>query len=347
MPWLEERLKVSGLVSLLSGKTVPRHRHSFWYLFGGLALFFFIVQIVTGVLLLVYYSPTPASANESVHHIVNEAPFGWLIRTIHSWSANLMIATVLIHLFSTYFLRAYRKPREMMWLSGVFLLFLVLGFGFTGYLLPWDSTAYFATQIGTEIPRSTPVVGELVVRLLRGGEYIAEESLKRLFALHVVVLPLLALGLVGFHLTMSQVHGSSVPIGTTPKHPPIRFYPNYLFRDALAWLCGLMLLLWLSLLFPVDIGPKVNPLESAPAGIKPVWYFLPLYQTLRMAPSTILGLNSEMVVNLFVMLLGFFLVSIPFLDRSSESGKRVVLFPVVGLVAVVYLSVTITLAYLT
>ncbi len=336
-----------AVLSFLSRKAVPRHKHSFWYIFGGLALFFFLIQLLTGVLLLVYYSPTPASANESVHYIVNQAPFGWLIRSIHSWSANLMIATVLIHFFSNFFLRSYRKPREFMWLSGVVLLFLVLGFGFTGYLLPWDTTAYFATQIGTEIPRSTPVVGELVVKLLRGGEFIAEESMKRLFALHVVVLPLLAVGIIFFHLILNQVHGSSVPVGATTKDPPILFYPDYIYRDALAWIAGLVLLFWLSLLFPVDIGARANPLESAPVGIKPAWYFLPLYQTLRLAPASVAGMNSEMLVNSAVMLLGFFLLAIPFLDRTEARGRRFAAFPVIGVVAIVYLSATIVLAYLT
>ena len=152
--WLDERLHLSSLIQFLSRKSVPRHKHSFWYIFGGLALFFFLVQLITGVLLLLYYSPTPETANESVRFIESQVPYGWFVRSLHAWSANLMVATVLVHLFSTYFMRAYRRPRELMWVSGLTLLLVVLGFGFTGYLLPWDTTAYFATQIGTEIPRT-------------------------------------------------------------------------------------------------------------------------------------------------------------------------------------------------
>ncbi len=156
IPWLDERIYLSSFQKFLRNKMVPNHRHTVWYLFGGLTLFFFIVQIVTGVLLLLYYKSTPETAYESVKHIITEVPYGNLVRSIHVWSAHFMIAAVVIHMFSVYFMKAYRKPREAMWLSGFVLLMLTLGFGFTGYLLPWDTTAFFATQIGTEIPRSIP-----------------------------------------------------------------------------------------------------------------------------------------------------------------------------------------------
>ncbi|MBI1807270.1 MAG: cytochrome bc complex cytochrome b subunit [Ignavibacteria bacterium] len=316
-------------------------------MFGGLALFFFIVQIVTGILLLLYYSPTPNTANESVRVIVNQVSFGWLVRSLHSWSANLMIATVILHLFSTYFMKAYRKPRELMWVSGVFLLFLVLGFGFTGYLLPWDTTAYFATQIGTEIPRSIPVLGEFIVRLLRGGEFIDEESLKRLFALHVVILPLITLAVVLFHLILNQVHGTSIPIGIRSLREPIPFFPNYLFRDAIAWIAALILLFGLCLIFPVQIGPKADPFASAPVGIKPEWYFLTLYQTLRIVPAAILGVNSETIVNVCVGIAGAFLLMTPMIDRKARMEQYSSGFTWIGVVAIFYVIIAISLAYLT
>ena len=345
--WIEERLHVGPLIQFLSKKTVPRHKHSFWYIFGGLAFFFFLVQLVTGVLLLLYYSPTPETANESVRFIVSQVPYGWFVRSLHSWSANLMVATVLVHLFSTYFMRAYRRPRELMWISGITLLLVVLGFGFTGYLLPWDTTAYFATQIGTEIPRTIPVIGELVVQILRGGDYIAGESLKRLFALHVAILPLVSLGLIGLHLTLNQVHGTSIPIGVTPTRPGIPFFPNYVYRDMIAWTLGLMLLVYLSILLPVKLGPKVDPLASAPLGIKPEWYFLTLYETLRLAPGMIFGINSEVVVNVGVVgvILSAFLI--PFLNQSAATDRPNRIFTVLGVIAIAYMIVAVSLAYLT
>ncbi len=341
--WLEERIRFGPLIDFLRKKQVPRHRHSFWYVFGGLAFFFFCMQLLTGVLLLLYYSPTPASAYESVQFISTQVPFGWLIRSIHSWSANLLIGVVFVHFFSVFFLKAYRKPREMMWFSGVMLLFLTLGFGFTGYLLPWDTKAYFATKIGTEIPRTIPLVGEFVVSILRGGEYIAEESLKRLFALHVVILPFMTAALILFHLILNQVHGSSVPIASSTKEPAIPFFPNYLYRDIISWLVGLILLIALALLLPIELGIKADPLASAPLGIKPEWYFLTLFETLRLVPPEIFGVTSEVWVNLGVMIVtgGIFLV--PILDRKASSPD----FTVIGAAGLIYMIIAIALAYLT
>jgi len=258
-----------------------------------------------------------------------------------------MIAVVLLHMSSVYFLRAYRKPREVMWFSGVVLFFLILGFAFTGYLLPWDTTAYFATQIGTEIPRSIPIVGEFIVSVLRGGDYIAEESLKRLFTLHVIVLPLITLVLVTCHLILNQVHGSSVPIGMTQKEPSIPFYPNYIYRDGIAWSCAVILLGLLAVFAPVGVGARANPFASAPVGIKPEWYFLPLFETLRLVPAEMPGISGEMLVNMGVGLFGVILMLVPVIDRRSSRGERSVLFQWIGVVTISYIGVSILLAYLT
>src|SRR6185369_13265126 len=136
LKWLDERVGVEGLRHLAREKTIPIHRHSIWYYFGGMTLFLFTIQVATGILLLLYYRPSADSAFESVEFIMTQVRFGWLVRSIHSWSANLMIAALFIHMFSVFFLRAYRAPRELTWLSGVGLLFLSLAFGFSGYLLP-------------------------------------------------------------------------------------------------------------------------------------------------------------------------------------------------------------------
>jgi cytochrome b6 len=345
--WFEHRLAVSSIREFLAKKTVPIHRHSFLYIFGGLAVFFFLVQLATGVLLSVYYSPTPETAHESVQRIISEVPFGWLVRSIHIWSSNLMIAVVLIHLMSTFFMRAYRKPRELMWISGSLLLILVLGLGFTGYLLPWDTTAYFATQIGTEIPRSTPVVGDLVVRLLRGGDYIDAESMKRFFALHVIILPLFVSSVMLFHLIYNQVYGTSTPISVRQNGPTLRFYPNYVYRDLLAWTAALTVLMLVATLFPVQLGNKANPFEAAPIGIKPEWYFLPLFQTLRMVPATVAGVGGETIVNMMVGIVLGALFALPFLDRKSSRGEANIVPTLVGIVAFTYFAVAVTLAYLT
>ena len=143
----------------VANKTVPVHRLSYWYFLGGMTLFLFVVQVLTGILLLLYYRPGANEAFESVQYIMTQVQFGWLIRSIHSWSANLMIFTAFAHMFSVLFLKAYRKPRELTWVSGMLLLFLVMGFGFSGYLLPWNTLAFFATKVGTQMAGQVPLIG--------------------------------------------------------------------------------------------------------------------------------------------------------------------------------------------
>ena len=211
--WVDERLGLSELVAFARHKTVPIHSGSHWYYWGGLSLFFFMVQCLTGVLLLIYYRPG-AEAYESVRQITFVMHFGWLIRSIHAWSASLMIFSILVHMFSVFFMKAYRKPREFGWFSGLALLGLAVTFGFSGYLLPMDELSYFATKVGLEIPASVPVIGSAVANMLRGGLDVNEFTVQRFFALHVVVLPAIFLPLLGFHLWLVQRHGNAAP----PQH---------------------------------------------------------------------------------------------------------------------------------
>src|SRR6266513_4040362 len=197
------------LTAALREKSVPIHRHTIWYYFGGMTLFLFSVQAVTGILLLLYYRPTAESAFESVQFIMAEVSFGWLIRSIHSWSANLMILTLFIHMASVYLTRAYRRPREATWISGVGLLLLVLGFGFSGYLLPWNKLAFFATQVGTQIVGSVPLIGSFALTFLRGGQNVTGATLTRFYGFHVAVLPALTTALLALHLLLVQVYGMS------------------------------------------------------------------------------------------------------------------------------------------
>src|SRR5579885_28343 len=211
LAWLDERFGAGSVEEFLRHKTVPIHRHSMWYYFGGMTLFLFIIQVLTGILLLLYYRPTANDAFESVQYIMTQVRFGWLIRSIHSWSANLMILAAFIHMFSTYFLKAYRKPRELTWMTGMLLLVLALGFGFSGYLLPWNTLAFFATKVGTEITGQVPVIGKPLMIFLRGGEDVTGATLTRFFGFHVAVLPGLATLLILIHLALVQKLGISVP----------------------------------------------------------------------------------------------------------------------------------------
>src|ERR1035437_4300365 len=170
--WFDERFPLDDLKALAQKKKVPVHRYSYWYFLGGMTLFLFGVQVLTGGLLLLYYRPGADEAFESVQLIMTQVQFGWLIRSVHSWSANLLVFMAFAHMFSVLFLKSYRKPRELTWMSGVLLLFLMLGFGFSGYLLPWNTLSYFATKVGTEIPAQIPIIGRPVLLFLRGGEDI-------------------------------------------------------------------------------------------------------------------------------------------------------------------------------
>jgi quinol-cytochrome oxidoreductase complex cytochrome b subunit len=169
--WLDERIGLDELERLARHKQVPIHRHAVWYYLGGMTLFLFGVQVATGILLLFYYRPSAEEAYESVQFLMADVQFGWLIRSIHAWSANLMIFTLFLHMLSVLLLKAYRPPREVTWLTGVALFGLALAFGFTGYLLPWNTLALFATKVGTDIPGVLPVVGDFVRKLLRGGRH--------------------------------------------------------------------------------------------------------------------------------------------------------------------------------
>src|SRR5271165_7354786 len=170
--WLDERLGWDALIAPLRKKTVPLHRLSYWYFLGGITLFLFVIQVLTGILLILYYRPGANEAFESVQYIMTRVRFGWLVRSIHSWSANLMILTAFAHMFSVLFLKAYRKPREMTWVSGMLLLFLVMGFGFSGYLLPWNKLAFFATTVGTQMAGQVPIIGQPMMVFLRGGPQV-------------------------------------------------------------------------------------------------------------------------------------------------------------------------------
>ena len=312
-----------------------------------MTLFFFAVQLVTGILLSLYYQPASEHAYESVRHIVNEIPQGWLIRSLHAWSAHLMVLMLLIHMFSVFLMKAYRKPREMMWLSGVVLLLLVLGFGFTGYLLPWDPKSYFATLIGSEVPKSLPLLGSWGVSLIKGADYIGEETLIRMYSLHVIILPLTAVLFITFHLLHNQYSGVSVPVGTAETKPAVPFFPNFAYRDMLAWLAGFAVLIALATIVPRDLGEKADPMASAPAGIKPEWYFLPLYQTLRIVPSNLFAVNGELIVNGAVGILIALWALIPFIDRKSAKGLKSPIFTAIGICIILYLAGTILAGYFT
>jgi quinol-cytochrome oxidoreductase complex cytochrome b subunit len=330
-----ERLGLDAAQALAAKKHVPIHGTTVFYFLGGMALFLFAVQVVTGTLLSLYYKPSPDQAFESVRAIMTEVDFGWLIRSVHVWSANLLIGVLFLHVLTTYMMRAYRPPREFTWFTGVALLCLFLAFGFSGYLLPWNQLAFFATRVGTAIVGVVPLIGNELLLLARGGEEVTGDTLARFYALHVVIFPLCALVLMGVHLFLVQKHGMSIPQRTLRRYGSeqnvrsMPFIPHFLLRDMVGWYLALGILAALAALFPWELGQKADPFGSAPAGIKPDWYFLFMFQTLKKLPPHIANLEwleGEMVGVLFFGFCGLVVLLVPFLDlRAARARPRRVL----------------------
>jgi quinol-cytochrome oxidoreductase complex cytochrome b subunit len=345
--WLAERIGLSDFAKIAKKKEVPLHRHTFWYYFGGMTLFLFMIQVVTGILLLLYYRPSAGEAFESIQFLMTEVQFGWLVRSLHSWSANLMIFAMFIHLFSALFLRAYRSPRELTWLSGGALLGLTLAFGFTGYLLPWNELAYFATRVGTEIPGVVPLVGTFLKTLLRGGDDVTGATLTRFYGIHVAILPAIVTVVLGLHLFLVQKHGMSRPRsveGSAGAKRVMPFFPNFFLRDLVGWLCALAVLAALAAYYPAELGKKADPFQPAPIGIQPEWYFMAMFQTLKLLPAHILGIEGELLGVLGFGLLGLVLVLMPFLDRGAL-GKWSRLPVAFGIALILYSAVLTYLGY--
>lgn len=323
--WADERLGLTELRKFAAKKTVPQHRHSFWYYFGGISLFLFIVQIFTGVLLLVYFRPGP-EAYDSVRRITYEVHLGWLIRSAHAWSAGLMIFAVFVHMFSAGLMKAYRRPREFTWWAGIVLLLLTLGFGFSGYLLTWDEVAYFGTKVGIEVAEKTPVLGKPYADLLRGGPDVNENTLQRFFALHVVVFPLLFMPVLMLHLWLVSKHGNAVPPSEEAKpageRKSIPFFPNFLMKDLAMWLITLNVIALFASFFPWQLGSQADPLKPAPQGIHPEWYFMSSFQVLKVFGNWFPGAAGEML-GMSVFTLGLVLwFLLPLYDTSERRGRR-------------------------
>jgi len=196
--WVDDRLGLTGIYNVILDRKVPKV--NWWYTLGSASLFLFLLQAVTGIFLAVYYVPSTKDAYNSIQYIMNDVTFGWLIRGIHHWGASLMVLFVFLHMLRTFFYAAYKFPREITWLSGVILLLATLGMGFTGYLLPWNQRSYWATVVGTEIAGTVPVVGDFILRVLRGGNDLSAVTLARFFAVHIWFLPAIIVALIGVHM---------------------------------------------------------------------------------------------------------------------------------------------------
>jgi quinol-cytochrome oxidoreductase complex cytochrome b subunit len=343
--WLDDRIGMNALKPLIRKKSVPVHRHDIWYFLGGMVLFLFVIQVCTGILMLFYYRPSANEAYDSVQFLMTQAKFGWLIRSIHAWGANLMIFVLFIHMFSVWILKAYRAPRELTWITGLGLVALVLGLGFTGYLLPWNTLSYFATRVGTSMPGVIPVVGPFIERMMRGGNDVTGATLTRFYALHTSLLPGLTFLLLGLHVLLVQRHGMSIPLSVERKGKTrsVPFVPNFLLHDLIGWLLALGAIAALAVFFPAELGKKADPFSSAPAGIKPEWYFMAPYQTLKYLPAKVLGVAGDALGVVAFGVAGLVLVFVPFLDKPGPDGEYRPTWRIAAFVTLAYL---VTFTYL-
>lgn len=302
-------------------KRLPPHT-SWLHVFGSLSLLLFVSQTITGILLLIYYRPTPEEAHKSIQYITAEVRFGWLYRQIHAWGATLMIVGLLLHMLRTYFQGAYKKPRELTWVTGVILLLLTITFGFTGYLLPWNQLAYWATTVGTESANKIPLIGGWLQYFLRGGEAVGGETLSRFFVLHVILLPWALTGVLAVHLFLMRLNNLATTerVGEERTIPPecgIPFFPVHVAKEAVVAVLLMAVLVTLAVLSPWEIGEPANAL-STPEHIKPEWYFLPSYQLLKYFEGP-----YGAVFGIFACSVPFVLLFIwPFVDRGKERHPR-------------------------
>jgi cytochrome b6 len=326
--WFEERLGLSDIARFGAHKDIPQHKHTIWYYTGSAILVFLAVQITTGIILAFYYKPTLEAANASVERIMTEIPLGWIIRSIHSWSATFMIATVLVHMASIALTKAYRSPRELTWMTGFLLLAVTLFFGFTGYLLPWDELSLAATKVGTDIPKAIPAVGAWATKFLRGGDDVTGDTLSRFFTFHVSVLPLALFLILAVHVYLIQKLGMSLPLEAEAKKEKIRgmsFWPNFVVREAAVWLVLFGVLITMAILLAPSLGPPADLMAPAPEGIRPEWYFLFLFQTLKLFPANILFVPGETIAVVHIGIGVLALFFLPLIDNrpAAKKGKVV------------------------
>ena len=328
--WIDVRVGTREVVEKeLTGYLLPRNINV-WYSMGSILLFAFALQVVTGMLLLIYYVPDADKAFKSVSVIMNDVPYGWLIRMCHAVGSNMMVVALLFHMLSVLFMGSYKKPRELNWVTGFILLTMVQGISLTGYLLPWSQLSFWATTVATNSANAIPVAGPYLVEFLRGSQLVGPPTLGRFFALHVAVIPAGITALIGAHLFFLKRTGvSTPPFGlkdTTNQwkgdcyrhesHPGgIPFFPNFALEDMRSiaiYMAILLAVLFFDpyLFFPKDAFIPANPFVT-PAHIKPEWYFLANYQTLKIFPNELIGLSLQGAAMTFLALL-------PFIDRGRE-----------------------------
>lgn len=309
--WLGERLPVDlDKLRELTNEPVPHHMKRWWFALGGTPAYLFVVQIVTGILLAVYYESSARAAYESVRHITTEVPFGWYLRSLHKWAATLMVAAVILHQIRVFFTGAYRKPREINWMVGCCLLLSTLIAGFTGYSLVYEQLSFWGATVGANIADTVPWIGPVIKRMMLAGDGYTEQTLPRFYVIHAAIMPALIVALVAVHIAIIRIQGvSEMRFGDEAEDEPKHFHfiPDHLYTELIVGLVLMVLLSALAVVFPAGLGPKADPLVT-PEVIKPEWFFYVAFRWLKLFSGTLAVLSMGFIV--------FVLFGWPFIDAA-------------------------------
>ena len=308
--WLDHRTGLPSAIRSFLYEEIPAS--SGWHqVFGSIAVFLFLVQAFTGALLAFNYAPTPGDAYNSLRYILTELTGGRLMRGLHHWGASLMIVIVVLHMVQVFLYGAYKKPRETTWMIGVVLLLLTLAYGLTGYLLPWDNRAYWGTVVTTKIAAQAPVLGTYLTRLLGSDGAIGVVTFARFFGLHVLLLPPATALLIGIHVYLVRKHGVA-PAPGDELLPKKKFYPQQVFKDTVAIFIAFAILFTMAVAVRVPLEQLADPTDTAYIP-RPEWYFLFLFQTLKLFSGPLEMVGSIILPGLAVLAL----ILVPFIDRGQ------------------------------
>ncbi len=328
--WWNERVPISGAqLRELTNEPVPNHMKKWWFALGGTPAYLFVVQIVTGIMLAVYYQPASTTAYDSIAHITNEVTYGWYFRSIHKWAATLMIAAVVLHQMRVYFTGAYRRPREINWLIGMSLLMVTLGLGFTGYSLVFEQLSYWGATVGGNIMDTVPVIGGPLKQMLLAGDTYNEQTLPRFYILHAAIMPVTLILLIGVHIAFIRAHGVTelepdVDPEDEKKH--FNFFPDHMLTELALGLTLMIILSVLATIFPATLGPRADPLTT-PEVIKPEWFFYATFRWLKIFGPTFAVLSMGFIV--------FLMFAWPWVDKGLvKITKSKETSTIIGIIAV-------------
>jgi len=313
--WLNHRTGINDVLKTALYEPIPGGAR-FAYIFGSGLLFVFISQVITGVFLALYYVPSADHAHTTVAYITKAVTAGSFLRSLHAYGSSAMVIVLLLHLSQTYIYGAYKGRREILWLSGCVLFALILGMAFTGYLLPWDQRAYFATAVGTNAASEIPGIGESVTKMMRGGSEMGTLTISRFFVAHVFLIPACIFALVASHIFLFRKAGAAGPVNEDPFEPKLKtelFYPRQVLMDLSLTALLIIGLGLLAFFTPMQLGPPANP-SDAQYVPRPEWYYLPIFQWLKYWH----GAASVIGVLIIPTVVALGIVAVPFLDRSIE-----------------------------